>query len=418
MQFQRSMSLPRGFGGQRPHPGIHQGPVPPPPRSDSMNALRNLMARRHRVRVSQSPLSSSLNLNISSQTNPNIVSFYTFFIFFIFRFISFLFVFFFFFFHLLNLIAIVIKQFENHEGSSDSTSPYTDSPTSSSQMPLSSPNYSTSPSYSPSHQNYMSPYVRPTNQQQTFHQQVSHYQGNLGSLANYVGIGDNSVRGSEASLGPTSPGPISPTLSQSIKERLFGSLGSVASLNSVSESPQLSPVFKSEAAKQIIKEMAKEKKSDTPKRRQVPKEKRRHYTVSSSKPMLDLEDAFSKMVHVNSLIFFSSVVFDFLWLCDLVLDSFEGFWFSNQRVITEEEEILETTIFVVVIFTFLSLFPTRKTPLAFIDLYRICKKCSYNNIQNSQRYVLLSKFRQKKSKTRKKFEKFIWIAKNQRIHLE
>lgn len=57
-QFQRSMSLPRGFGGQRQpqqqnHPAVHQaGPVPPPPRSDSMTALRNIMARRHRVRVS------------------------------------------------------------------------------------------------------------------------------------------------------------------------------------------------------------------------------------------------------------------------------------------------------------------------------------------------------------------------------
>lgn len=62
-----------------------------------------------------------------------------------------------------------------------------------------------------------------------------------------------------------------------------------------SESPQLSPVFKSEAAKQIIKEMT-EKKVEGPRRRQIPREKRRHYTVSSSKPVLDLEDTFSKMV--------------------------------------------------------------------------------------------------------------------------
>ena len=52
IQFQRSMSLPRGFGGQRPHPAVQQVPVLPPPRSDSMNALKNMMARRHRVRVS------------------------------------------------------------------------------------------------------------------------------------------------------------------------------------------------------------------------------------------------------------------------------------------------------------------------------------------------------------------------------
>lgn len=62
-----------------------------------------------------------------------------------------------------------------------------------------------------------------------------------------------------------------------------------------SESPQLSPVFKSEAAKQIIKEMT-EKRVEGPRRRQIPREKRRHYTVSSSKPVLDLEDTFSKMV--------------------------------------------------------------------------------------------------------------------------
>lgn len=90
--------------------------------------------------------------------------------------------------------------------------------------------------------------------------------------------------------GPASPVAISPPTAH---ERLFGS---AASINSLHDSPQLSPVFKSEAAKQIIKEMT-EKKSDSPRRRPVPKEKRRHYTVSSSKPILDLEDAFSKMVY-------------------------------------------------------------------------------------------------------------------------
>lgn len=75
------------------------------------------------------------------------------------------------------------------------------------------------------------------------------------------------------------------------QERAYGS-----SLNvNASNSPQLSPVFKSEAAKQIIKEMT-ERKVEGPRRRQIPREKRRHYTVSSSKPVLDLEDAFSKMV--------------------------------------------------------------------------------------------------------------------------
>ena len=100
------------------------------------------------------------------------------------------------------------------------------------------------------------------------------------------------------SPGPMSPisltspiSPVSPT-TPSVHERLFGS---VASINSLQESPQLSPIFKSEAAKEIIKEMS-EKKFEGPRRRQVPREKRRHYTVSSIKPVFDLEDTISKMV--------------------------------------------------------------------------------------------------------------------------
>ncbi|XP_023289885.1 serine/arginine repetitive matrix protein 2 isoform X1 [Orussus abietinus] len=217
VQFQRSMSLPRGFGGQRPQPGIHQGllqgPVPPPPRSDSMNALRNMMARRHRVR-----------------------------------------------------------QFEHQDASSDSTlSPYTESPTSTS-MANSSPNYSTSPSaYSPSHQNYQAQGARAISN----YLQVGPY-GSIPSLAKE----GNQVPGNSTAVSPVPP-----------RDRFFGS---AASINSLSESPQLSPVFKSEAARQIIKEMT-EKRSEGPRRRQVPKEKRRHYTVSSSKPVFDLEDTFSKM---------------------------------------------------------------------------------------------------------------------------
>ncbi|CAB0034212.1 unnamed protein product [Trichogramma brassicae] len=63
-----------------------------------------------------------------------------------------------------------------------------------------------------------------------------------------------------------------------------------------------STIFKSEAAKQIIKEMSDKKpessSNDGPvklRKRQVPREKRRHYTVSSSQPNIDLEDAFAKM---------------------------------------------------------------------------------------------------------------------------
>ncbi|PNF20976.1 hypothetical protein B7P43_G09509 [Cryptotermes secundus] len=58
-QFQRSMSLPRGFG-KREHLGYQQQQVVPPlppvrvpsPRSDSVTVLRNLMINRHRVRGS------------------------------------------------------------------------------------------------------------------------------------------------------------------------------------------------------------------------------------------------------------------------------------------------------------------------------------------------------------------------------
>ena len=137
-----------------------------------------------------------------------------------------------------------------------------------------------SPPYSPSQQNYQ---VQSTRSQQ---QQV-HYYPQYGST-----YGSSTLSTKSESLGGvTSPGPMSP-IAPSVHERLFGS---VASINSLPETPQLSPVFKSEAAKQIIKEMT-EKKTEGPRRRQVPREKRRHYTVSSIKPVFDLEDTFSKMV--------------------------------------------------------------------------------------------------------------------------
>ncbi|XP_061932538.1 uncharacterized protein LOC108000905 isoform X4 [Apis cerana] len=215
VQFQRSMSLPRGFGGQRlQQPEIHQVPVVPPPRSDSMHALRTMLARRNKVRFET-----------------------------------------------------------QQEGSSDSTlSPYTESLASSTHLPISSPNYSTSPSYSPSshQQNYTI--------KSSHHHQPSYY-------TPYRQYGENQASVQE---------PISPELLTSSnlegQEKAYGS-----SLNvNTSSSPQLSPVFKSEAARQIIKEMT-EKKVEGPRRRQIPREKRRHYTVSSSKPVLDLEDTFSKM---------------------------------------------------------------------------------------------------------------------------
>ena len=51
-----------------------------------------------------------------------------------------------------------------------------------------------------------------------------------------------------------------------------------------SESPQLSPVYQSEAAKQIVQELVSPKSECN--RRLIPKEKRRHHTVSSSKPLI------------------------------------------------------------------------------------------------------------------------------------
>ncbi|XP_006613424.1 uncharacterized protein LOC102677612 isoform X4 [Apis dorsata] len=215
VQFQRSMSLPRGFGGQRlQQPEIHQVPVVPPPRSDSMHALRTMLARRNKVRFET-----------------------------------------------------------QHEGSSDSTlSPYTESLASSTHLPISSPNYSTSPSYSPSshQQNYT---IKSSHHHHPYYTSYRQYSENQGNVQE----------------------PISPELlTSSNLEGQEKAYGSSLNVNTSSSSPQLSPVFKSEAARQIIKEMT-EKKVEGPRRRQIPREKRRHYTVSSSKPILDLEDTFSKM---------------------------------------------------------------------------------------------------------------------------
>lgn len=188
-------------------------------------------------------------------------------------------------------------QFETQqEGSSDSTlSPYTESLASSTHLPISSPNYSTSPSYSPSshQQNYTS-----IKSNHHHHHQPPYYPP-------YRQYGESQGSVQE----PISPELLSPSNLDG-QEKAYGS-----SLNvNASSSPQLSPVFKSEAARQIIKEMT-EKKVEGPRRRQIPREKRRHYTVSSSKPVLDLEDTFSKMVSFLSFFFFFFVFFRyFLYL--------------------------------------------------------------------------------------------------------
>lgn len=71
-------------------------------------------------------------------------------------------------------------------------------------------------------------------------------------------------------------------------------------------SPQLSPVFKSEAARAIVMEMSSLRDAaghnveHEPCRRAVPREKRRHHTVSSSQPLLDIETSASPMmVHLR-----------------------------------------------------------------------------------------------------------------------
>ncbi|XP_044012775.1 putative uncharacterized protein DDB_G0282133 isoform X2 [Aphidius gifuensis] len=184
-QVEKSMSLPRGFGGQKNQQDIVTAPpVLPPPRSDSMNALKNIIAR-------------------CSQTT---------------------------------------KLDSGHDGINDNNTTINEQQNS--LLPM-------------SYQNYASPYTKLRKSQEM----------NL----------------------------IQQCQQQSIKLSQEKLTNSVASVNSVGgESPQLSPVFKSEAAKQIIKEMT-EKKIDKPKKRLIPKEKRRHYTVSSSKPIIGLEDVFSKM---------------------------------------------------------------------------------------------------------------------------
>ena len=156
-------------------------------------------------------------------------------------------------------------------------------------MPMSSPNYSTASSYSPCQsQNYPS--------QATMVAAQSHYNNySLGPYRQYEKIG--------TLAGAMSPELTSPT-NVGIHER--PTTATTANTNH-SDSPQLSPVFKSEAAKQIIKEMT-EKRVEGPRRRQIPREKRRHYTVSSSKPVLDLEDTFSKMVFFVSFNFCFSLI--------------------------------------------------------------------------------------------------------------
>ncbi|PNF20975.1 hypothetical protein B7P43_G09509 [Cryptotermes secundus] len=183
-QFQRSMSLPRGFG-KREHLGYQQQQVVPPlppvrvpsPRSDSVTVLRNLMINRHRVR------------------------------------------------------------FESYSGGSSSSAESTSS------------------------QRAVSPSLNPS----------------------------RSLTAHELLFGVSHDEPISHHYA-------------ITSPGSSDVSPQLSPVFKSEAARAIVMEMSSMRDSaghnieHQPRRRAVPKEKRRHHTVSSSQPLLGIETTASPIM--------------------------------------------------------------------------------------------------------------------------
>lgn len=76
-------------------------------------------------------------------------------------------------------------------------------------------------------------------------------------------------------------------------------ISKTSSIVSLTRSVELSPIFKSEAAKQIITEMS-EPKNGSLHRRQVPKEKRRHYTAPhhlSAKTLNEIpQDAYNQDV--------------------------------------------------------------------------------------------------------------------------
>lgn len=88
--------------------------------------------------------------------------------------------------------------------------------------------------------------------------------------------------------------------SLSAHEQLFGSVASLVS--SEGGSPQLSPVYQSEAARQIVEEMAAGKVGG---RRLVPREKRRHHTVSSGRPLLRIDTSYSAVMN-SFIIYFIS----------------------------------------------------------------------------------------------------------------
>lgn len=75
-------------------------------------------------------------------------------------------------------------------------------------------------------------------------------------------------------------------------------------------SPQLSPVYQSEAAREIIEEMARNSNAN---RRTVPKEKRRHHTVSNIRLAIDPAERVVCFMSFQIIVFgfFACVIFLF-----------------------------------------------------------------------------------------------------------
>lgn len=82
--------------------------------------------------------------------------------------------------------------------------------------------------------------------------------------------------------------------SVSAHEQLFGSCASLGSEGEGTTSPQLSPVYQSQAARQIVEEIAWRSGG----KRLIPREKRRHHTVSG-RPLLRIDTSFSPVVSTN-----------------------------------------------------------------------------------------------------------------------
>lgn len=93
----------------------------------------------------------------------------------------------------------------------------------------------------------------------------------------------------------------------SAREQLFGSNSYLDDENS----PQLSPVYQSEAAREIIMEMSNISIRKNSNRRQIPREKRRHHTVSNIRHVTDNDSHFSRMVRLGLSFEFAAWVEDF-----------------------------------------------------------------------------------------------------------